>query len=105
MACLVNNIFKICLIVRKRNISNLKSNFISKINIKNLVVIILKAVNFRNVKEEYSMLWNFISHYYDETHFKSVADETYKFVYRELIILAEKYKINDMVEEGQEVSF
>lgn len=66
---------------------------------------ILKATNFRNVKEEYSMLWNFISHYYEETHFKGVSDETYKLVYRELIILAEKFKINDMVEEGQEVSF
>jgi hypothetical protein len=51
------------------------------------------------------MLWNFISRFYEETHFKSVSDENYKLIYRELIILAEKYKINDMVDEGADVGF
>lgn len=93
----MNNIFKVCIIVRKRSISKLTKNFISLRNIKNLVVLILKPSNFRIVKEEYAILWNFISRNYEENSFRTVSDENYKLVYRELIILAETYKVNDIL--------
>lgn len=96
---LANNIFKVCIIVRKRSISKLSKNFISQRNIKNLVVLILKPNNFRNVKEEYSLLWNFISQNHEEAYYRTVSDENYKLIYRELIILAEAYKVNDILED------
>ena len=39
---LVNNIFRVCLIVRKRKISSLKQNFITDHKIKQLVLLMLK---------------------------------------------------------------
>lgn len=101
MGGLVNNIWKVCFIVRKRSISFLKSNFISTNNIKILVLNILKPNNLRSVKQEYSLLWNFISQYYEQTHFKTISDQMYKLVYRELIILAEKFKINEIFDESE----
>jgi hypothetical protein len=103
---LVNNIYKVCIIVRKRSISKLSKNFISPRNIRNLVMLILKPANFRNVKQEYSSLWNFISRNHEETYFKTVSDENYKLIYRELIILAETFKINDgFIDEAVDVGF
>ena len=39
---LVNNIFRVCMIVRKRKISSLKQNFITDHKIKQLVLLMLK---------------------------------------------------------------
>ena len=63
----------------------------------------LKSNNFRNVKEEYGSLWHFISKHYPDDHFKSISDEFYKMIYRELIILAEKYNINYLHEDNREL--
>lgn len=64
LSVLVNNIWRVCLIVRKRSISSLKSNFLSLASIKNLVVMALQPQSFAEVQGEYSYLWQFISQPY-----------------------------------------
>lgn len=91
---LVNNIWKVCFIVRKRKISSLKSNFLDNHQMKQLVVLMLKHTAFHNVKIEYASLWGFISKAYSDDYYQTVSDEMYKVVYRELIILVEKFRIN-----------
>jgi hypothetical protein len=99
LSVLVNNIIKVCFIVRKRRISSLKSNFLSNQKIKELLILILSENNFSKVKQEYSIFWSFISKYYPNNHFATVSDEQYKSVYRELIILTEAFNINSRKED------
>jgi len=54
MKVLVNNIWKVCFIVRKRKISTLKNNFISNRAIKELVVLMLKPDSFKVLLDEYN---------------------------------------------------
>lgn len=61
MQVLVNNILRVCVIVRKRNISALKNNFITDPKIKKLVVLMLKEGVVREVSREFTRLWDFIS--------------------------------------------
>lgn len=96
---MTSNIYRLCIIVRKRNISKLRKNFISKRNCKYLALLILKPHNFAAVRQEYSILWNFISRKYQEGHFRSIPDDTYRKIYRELIILAEFYKITEALDD------
>jgi hypothetical protein len=91
---LVNNIWKVCFIVRKRKISHLKSNFLDNEQMKKLAVMVLREGALKNVKQEYKELWGFISKYYPDDYYQTVSDEMYKVVYRELIILVEKFRIN-----------
>ena len=78
---LVNNIWKVCFIVRKRKISTLKSNFISNDQIKKLVVLMLRQSNLQNIKLNYSLLWNFIIKVYPDDFYHSVHNEHYKQIY------------------------
>lgn len=87
MSGLVNNIWKVCFIVRKRKISNLKSNLLDNEQMKQLVVLMLKQSTLKNIKLEYNYFWNFISKHYPDDFFQTVSDEVYRSVYRELIIL------------------
>lgn len=59
----------------------------------------LNENNFVNVKKEYSIFWNFVRQYYPINHFVTISSEQYKSVYRELIILAEAFNINNGKEE------
>jgi hypothetical protein len=71
---IINNIWKVCFLVRKRKISGLKSNFINNRGIKQLVILMMKPDAHAMVKEEYSLLWKFISKYYNDSHFQTVTD-------------------------------
>jgi hypothetical protein len=79
---MVNNVYRVCIIVRKRSISKLVKNFLSQKSIHSLALLIVKPSNFRSVKAEYSLLWNFIARFHEEAFFKTVSDENYKLIYR-----------------------
>ena len=91
---LVNNIWKVCFIVRKRKISSLKSNFLDNEQMKRLAVMVLREGALKNVKQEYAELWRFISNHCPDDYYHTVSDHTYKLLYRELIILVEKFRIH-----------
>lgn len=71
---------------------------------KQLVVLMLKQNTLKNIQLEYSYIWNFISKYYSDDYFQTVSDEMYKIVYRELIILVEKFRININSKEQTETN-
>jgi len=82
MAGLANNIARVCLIVRKRRISTLTYNFVSNERIKELVINMLKSSILKKVKEEYRVLWGFISKHYEDSYYQTVCNEEYTFIYR-----------------------
>jgi hypothetical protein len=68
------------------------------------LILILSSNNFPQVKQEYAIFWNFISKYYPDNQFLTISDEQYRSVYRELIILAEAFRINSNQQEDPDAA-
>ena len=88
VSTLVNNLYRVCFMVRKKSISTLKTNFIQNNKIKQLVIRMLKEDTFQKVKEDYTSLWEFVKKDYGKGFFQRIPDDVYRRVYRDLIILA-----------------
>lgn len=67
LTVLINNIWRICFVTRKKGISGLKKNLINNANIKKLVTMILKDREVANMKTSFSNLWNFITTSFEDS--------------------------------------
>ena len=85
---LVNNIYKVCFLVKKKNISALNINFMDNNHIKLLVIRMLKDDTFHKVKEDFSSLWEFVNKNHAKGFFQRISDDVYRRIYRDLIALA-----------------